>query len=239
MCELFGACSKYPLKLNEYIKEFYSHSSQHPHGCGLALLNGAEALIEKEPIQADKSHYLHERLTVPIADKVVLGHIRYATIGNIEYRNCHPYTGKDITGRRWTLIHNGTIFKYDPLNKYVNKQQGDTDSERILLYLLDQINQQTETHGILDSEVRFRVLDAIFCDMAEGNKLNFLIYDGECLYVHTNYEGSLHFWQEEGRVMISTSPLRDGSWKPFPMTTLLAFKDGELLYTGTNHHQVY
>lgn len=34
------------------------------------------------------------------------------------------YTKKDDSGRRWTVIHNGTIFDYPPLYKYMKLQKG-------------------------------------------------------------------------------------------------------------------
>lgn len=80
MCELFGVCAKKSGRMNEYLKAFYSHSNKHPHGWGLALLEGNEVSIEKEPAQASKSCYLKERLTSTIDSRVILAHIRYATI---------------------------------------------------------------------------------------------------------------------------------------------------------------
>ncbi len=45
--------------MNDYLREFYSHSNKHPHGWGVACLEKQEAMIEKkEPLQAAKSHYL-------------------------------------------------------------------------------------------------------------------------------------------------------------------------------------
>lgn len=192
MCELFGVSSEKPGMRNEYLKKFYSHSNKHPHGWGLALLEGNEASIEKEPAQASKSYYLKERMSFPVNSRTVLAHIRYATIGNVEYANCHPYSIKDISGRRWTQVHNGTIFDYRPLEKFVRYQSGDTDSERILLYLVEKINRaQVLRKRPLSGEERFRLLDDIIGSMSRGNKLNLLIYDGEYMYVHTNYADSL------------------------------------------------
>ncbi len=135
MCEIFGVSSLNDFTANEYLKTFYSHSDFHPHGWGLACISRNGALIEKESIKASRSNYLRERLSQPVSAKILLAHIRYATIGNVEYKNCHPFTGKDGSGRRWTLIHNGTIFDFAPLYPYTKKQKGDTDSERIFLYL--------------------------------------------------------------------------------------------------------
>ena len=240
MCEIFGVNSNNNYIANDYLKEFYSHSNHHPHGWGLACLDKNEVNIEKEPIQATKSHYLKERLSLPIAAKTVFAHIRYATIGNIEYRNCHPYTKKDNSDRRWTLIHNGTIFEYTPLNKFSKVQKGDTDSERILLYLVEQINKkQQELQRPLNDIERFFLLDTIFIELSKGNKLNLLFYDGEFMYVHTNYKHSLHFLEKENCTIFSTSPLSEENWQLVPFTKLLAYQDGKLVKEGTNHQNEY
>ena len=183
---------------------------------------------------------MKERLTFPIDSRTVLAHIRYATIGNVEYTNCHPYTVKDISGRRWTQVHNGTIFDYAPLEKFVKYQSGDTDSERILLYLVEEINQaHMLRRKTLSGEERFRLLDDILVSMSKGNKLNLLIYDGEYMYVHTNYADSLFYKEIDGGLVFATVPLDKEVWKPVPFTTLLAYRDGQLVFTGTNHGNVY
>jgi glutamine amidotransferase len=240
MCELFGFSAARRYEINEYLKTFYSHSPNHPDGWGLVCFEGSEAFIEKEPMQASKSRYLKNRLTLPIDNQNVFAHIRYATIGNVEYSNCHPYTGKDSTGRRWTFIHNGTIFDYGKLNKYCAIQSGDTDSERILLYILDEINENVKKKGqALEPKERFLLLDGIISDMSKGNKLNLLLYDGEYTYVHTNYRDSLYYLKGEERIIFSTQPLSDEDWKPVDFTTLLVYRNGEKVFSGTNHGNEY
>jgi glutamine amidotransferase len=240
MCELFGVSSKEQVEINEYLKKFFAHSNAHPHGWGMACMEKNEIALEKEPIQASKSNYLKERLSVPIKAKNGFAHIRYATIGNVEYRNCHPYTKKDVAGRRWTLVHNGTIFEYAPLDRYVGKQMGDTDSERILLYIVDRINrEEKERKRKLEKTERFEILDSIVVEMSKGNKLNLLLYDGELFYVHTNYENSLYKKEEDQTVFFSTTPLSRDGWSPVTFGTLLAYKDGELVFQGTSHSNAY
>ncbi len=238
MCEIFGVCLSKKIKLNEYLREFFSHSSKHPHGWGMGILNKNHVSIEKEPESANKSHYLRERLREPITEKNMLAHIRYATIGNVEYKNCHPYSIKDKRGRRWTMIHNGTIFDYDPLNKYVHTQNGDTDSERILMYITDRINLK-EKAGLLSSSQRFELLDEIIADMSKGNKLNLILYDGEIMYVHTNYVNSLYYLEKEEGFIISTTPLSNDEWKKVPFMTLISLKDGKVMQKGKCHGNEY
>ena len=236
VCELFGFSGHCPVTINEELKTFFSHSDKHPHGWGLALIEGNHAAIEKEPWQADDSHYLKARLRDPIRVKTALAHIRLATIGKMEWKNCHPYTAVDHSGRRWVLIHNGTIFEYAPMNPYVARQNGDTDSERILLYLIDQVNDRSEQLGHpLTAEERFALLDELVAKMAPGNKLNILLSDGELLYAHTNYRGSLHQRKTQDGVFLATLPLTPSPWEPLPLTTLVAYREGELICTGTCH----
>lgn len=240
MCELFGINSEENIQINDYLKEFFSHSHAHPHGWGMACMNGNTVQVEKEPMQASKSNYLKERLSVPVQVKNAFAHIRYATIGNVEYRNCHPYTKKDKSGRWWTLIHNGTIFDYAPLNKYVSIQNGDTDSERILLYLVELVDQEERRlQRPLDAKERFWLLDSVIAKMAEGNKLNLMLYDGELFYVHTNYQDSLYELEKENQFLFSTSPLSQEAWHPVTFTTLLAYQNGKRVLTGTNHGNEY
>lgn len=104
MCELFGFSSEKGFAINEYLNEFFSHSVKHPHGWGLVCLDGNQAVIEKEPLQASESEFLQEYLKKTIENRNVFAHIRYATVGNVDYRNCHPYaviqsrTSKIVSG---------------------------------------------------------------------------------------------------------------------------------------------
>lgn len=240
MCEILGLSFEKETTINDYLKIFYSHSNNHPHGWGLAVVDKNNINIEKEPIKASKSSYLKEKLSEPIITKTALAHIRYATIGNIDYKNCHPYSITDNCDRRWTLIHNGTIFEYKPLCKFLKLQNGETDSERILMYMIEQINKKQKEKGkILNAEERFTLLDSVICDMSKGNKLNLLFFDGEYIYAHTNYADSLHYLETESGVVFSTLPLTNDEWKNLPMTTLFAYKNGKLKFSGTNHRQEY
>lgn len=240
MCELFGFTSRKPLTVNDELKSFFSHSDEHPNGWGLALLDKDRFSLEKEPIRALDSLYLKQRLRSPIVAQAALAHIRLATIGIMEWKNCHPFTGTDQSGRHWTLIHNGTIFECSAMEKYVRTQSGDTDSERILLFILDRMNKAFAAKGRrLTAEERFRVLDEVVVAAAPENKLNLLIYDGELLYAHTNFQNSLYQRVTPDSVFISTRPLTLDDWEPVPMTQLIAYRREQLAFTGTVHGQEY
>ncbi len=236
MCEIFGLSAKKPVEINGWLNELYSHSAVFPNGWGLAVLDGNEVNIEKEPVQAIASTYLKNRLSQPIVTNSALAHIRHAVPESMQYCNCHPFTKKEISGRRWTLAHNGAIFQFEELEPYKEQQSGITDTERILLYLVDRMNHMEAEKGcLLNEEERFQVLDEMFCAMSEENRLNMLIFDGEYMYAHTNKKNDLFYRQIQEYTVVATKPLDDEIWQPVPFTTLIAFKDGETVFTGTNH----
>ncbi|MGN0293184.1 MAG: class II glutamine amidotransferase [Lachnospiraceae bacterium] len=236
MCEIFGLSAKKPVEINAWLTELYSHSVKFPNGWGLAVIDGNEVNIEKEPVQAVSSVYLKNRLSQPIVTSCALAHIRHAVPESMQYCNCHPFTRKGVSGRRWTIAHNGAIFEFAPLEPYKKLQNGITDTERILMYLVDRMNQAEAAAGRrFDAEERFAMLDEMVCDMSEGNRLNMLIFDGEYLYAHTNKKDDLFYRQTENYTVVATKPLDDQLWQPVPFTTLIAFKDGKTVFTGTNH----
>ncbi len=244
MCELFGVSGKKPILVNDYLKEFISHSKDHPNGWGLAVFDGDSVNVEKEPVNASKSRYLQERLRHNIEAKTIFSHIRYATKGSISYLNSHPFVRKDDSKRTWTLIHNGTIFECAELDRYVKLQEGTTDSERILYYMIDKINERIKKEGRdLEAKERFEVIEqAVYTITRHNNKVNLLIYDGELFYVHCNMRDTLHQKKTQDSLIISTvplGPLDRSDWEPVPLTTLQAYKEDELVFSGRQHDGEY
>lgn len=241
MCEMLGISAKRRLSANGILRAFFSHAEQHPHGWGFATFqDGSAPATEKEAIKATESERLKRILAEPIEERVLLAHIRLATVGHLEYENCHPFTATDNCGRIWTLVHNGTIFNGPQLNDYIGMQYGDTDSERVLLYLIDRIGREQIRRGRdLDEEERFGMLGAAIAELSKGNKLNLLIYDGTVMYAHCNFRGSLHFCRETDAVTFSTRPLPGKRWDEVPFTSLIAVKDGEIVRTSPPHGNEY
>ena len=236
MCELFGISARTPVDVRNYLRTFYSHSNKHPHGWGIMRENDSKPEIIKEPVCATGSRILNGIIQKTEPQKGLLAHIRLATVGSIKYDNCHPYTGFDMSGRRWTLIHNGTIYSGIQLTRYLQEQTGDTDSERIFLYLIDEINREIILNDApLSADMRCRVISRIAEQLSPRNKLNLMIYDGELLYVHKNMKDTLMYKEIEEGVVISTQALDEGEWKQFPMTQTLVFKDGKCVFEGKMH----
>lgn len=238
MCELFGVSSPHQIYVNDLLKEFFSHSTMHPHGWGMALFHGNSASVEKEPTPAFRSAYLKKRLAHTINADNMIAHIRLATIGSMDYENCHPFVLRDKFDRCYTLAHNGTMFDCPVLSPFQYMQEGQTDSERLLYYIVDRINHAS-AGGEPSAKERFDIIDQVVVEASPHNKMNFLLYDSEFMYVHTNFAGSLYSARIDGATVFSTLPLGRHTWKPVRFTTLLAYKNGELVYTGTTHGNEY
>ena len=238
MCELLGISSAQKVDCNDLLNTFFSHASEHPDGWGLARFYGNSVSLEKEPVSALESVYLKNRLTDGIREDVLIAHIRKASVGNLSYRNSHPFARRDASGRLWTLAHNGTIFESPELAPYAQIQSGSTDSERILYDLVDRINA-SGTPGALSAAERFSVVEDVVHTITPNNMVNLLIYDGELLYTHANRKDSLHLLRREESVVISSKPLTQADWEPAPLNTLLAFRHGKPAFTGKAHGNEY
>ena len=235
MCELLGFSSSRETDIRVYLNEFFSHGIQHPHGWGFMRENQGSTEIIKEAVSSVESNKIARIIEETLPQKTTLAHIRLATIGSIRFENCHPYSQTDYSGRSWTLIHNGTIYSGKQLMKYMHTQIGDTDSERISLALLDEINEkQPKT-----AKQRFDVVDNFVVSLSKRNKLNLMIYDGELLYVHQNMRDTLYYKSENDGIVFSTKPLDNGDWKLYPMTQLCAFQSGKKVFEGTKHEHIF
>lgn len=240
MCELFGVSSKMHVQINDYLYEFYSHCEEHPHGWGLAIMQGNTSIIQKQPVKANQSDELKKLLLNDLIVEHAFAHIRLATVGYTDSFNCHPFSQIDNAGRTWTLIHNGTIFKFEDLNKYTSKQVGETDSERILLYIIDEVNSlQDELERSLNTDECFQLINEIITDLAKGNKLNIMIFNGEMLFVHTNYKNSLYYMEKDDSMFLSTRPLTRDKWKQLPINTVIGIINSEVVFKGKQHEHEF
>ena len=206
MCELFGVNSARPVRTNDLLQDFFTHCCDHPQGWGIALCDHGVS-IEKEPKKASTSAYLRERMNSTILARNV---------------------GYDISGRTWTQIHNGTLFEAPDVDPYFYRERGSTDSERMLLYFLDRVEEATLKAGHpLNADERTTLVEKTLAHLTPHNKINVLLFDGEQLYVHTNYKGSLHVCEDGRSAWFSTLPLRH------------VYKNGQRIYEGASHGHEY
>ena len=91
----------------------------------------------------------------------------------------------------------------------------------------------------LCAEQRFQIINDAVVKLAPENKLNLLLFDGEQMYVHTNYKDSLYLLEKDDSTMFSTVPLSEEDWKPVPFAQLLAYREGKPVFAGTKHGAEY
>ena len=210
-------------------------------GWGLANMQSNEFVIDKEPMKASCSEHLKNILSNPVIGKNVFAHIRLATMGEIISPNCHPFTEADDNNRSWMLIHNGTIFDYPKLNDYIKKEKGNTDSERILLYIIDKVNEFERDKGRLSTiKERFNLLTDIVADLSKNNKLNLMFYDGDLTYIHSNMRDSLYYLKDDESFLVASTPLTDDeNWKPVELNKLFGLIDGNIIFESEEHENEF
>lgn len=237
MCEIFCFNSNKPKQINQCLECFYKHSDEHPDGWGLATMQSDEFVVDKEPVKASCSEHLKDILSNPVVGKNVFAHIRLATVGEIVSPNCHPFIEADDNNRSWMLIHNGTIFQYPELEKYREKEKGNTDSERILLFIIDKVNEFEKAKGAPSTiKERFNLLTDIIADLSYNNKLNLMIYDGDLTYIHSNMRDSLYYLKNEDGFLVASTPLDDDeNWKAVELNKLFALIDGNIIFESEEH----
>jgi len=248
MCQLLAVTAERPVEINDEVKLFLQNSFIHKHGWGYADFSGGKTFVKRETAPAYESEHARKLLSSPLRLQNALFHIRYATVGGVEHENTHPLSAMDMSGRRWTVIHNGTVFGFDKLNSYFYKQRGATDTERLLLYLVDRINQKNlEVRRPLVDKQRFKVVDRVLRDVAQGNKLNIILFDSEILYVHANSrtgsrvlgeaaKNDFLYELDTGKArLFCTVPLDSRGWDPVPLNTLRAYRNGALVQEAAPH----
>lgn len=239
LCELYGIVGNNKININKTLSLFYKHSDKNPHGWGLAYLddNDISQTIYKEAVCANESKILPKLFKKPIETKVAIGHIRFATIGKITKVNCHPFSINDCTGRQWTLAHNGNIYSGLKLISYTKTQIGQTDSERVLLHIIENIDKATNEKGAeLSATERCKLVDISISELSYRNKLNLLIYDSELFYVHTNIKDTLYYSLQEDHYCFVTVPLENNfEWSKVPLNKLNVYLGIDRVYLGEDH----
>lgn len=242
VCELFAVSAAAPVDVSRYLHCFFQHSVRHPHGWGVSWQDRDKVVLHKEPVRAIDSAFARELVSHPVTHAHLLAHIRLATCGRSSYENCHPFVHTDYDGLEWMMVHNGTIFNDALITGYDRHETGDTDSERIILFLTDLLNTAELRYGnTLDFEGRFEALNNAIVRLSNGNKLNIILDDGENLYVHTNtMSHTLYMKRESGATLFSTQALDDSTlWQPVPTAQLQVYRAGELVRQAPAHSNIF
>lgn len=237
MCELYAINSLRPVRANEHLDIFFQDAEWNPDGWGLAWRMGDGVFMYKEELSALDSTCLRYLLDDPIRSKGIVAHIRNATRGLKTYNNCHPFLRRDTSGRLWVIAHNGTMLDSRLIDGYGAWALGDTDSEQVVIYLIDIIDDLIEAKGgELTFGERFVALSHAVEELSASNKLNLVLDDGDYTYVHTNTLTPTLYVRVSGRTaFFCTRPLDGDGWVALPRNRLIAYRSGQVERMGARH----
>jgi predicted glutamine amidotransferase len=147
MCRLFGMSGgdrrvQATFWLLEAPDSLARQSRREPDGTGVGWFDeDGRPRLAKQPLAAYEDPAF-AREARELESTVFLAHIRYATTGEVDVRNTHPFEQR---GR--LFAHNGVILELERLERELGDDRalvrGDTDSERLFAL----ITRETERHG--------------------------------------------------------------------------------------------
>jgi len=187
-----------------------------------------------------------------VRGRIVISHVRYASVGDQVYRNTHPFV-REVWGREWVFAHNGTLHGLPEPQFY--KPVGETDSEHAFCLLMDQVRKLGPDP---DDELLRRTLEETALEISKHGQFNFLMSDGRTLYAFcSSIEGlvytirapphkrrvelvdkgededfdTIYLSSEKGEdeiaAVVATRRLTRGEpWYPLPDRILVAFRNG-------------
>lgn len=190
MCELLGMSSNHCTTINlslTVLAERGENPNLHGDGWGVAFYEGTDVRLIKDSGEAKESPWVELIKKQEIQSHDVIAHIRKSTVGEVSYRNTHPFI-RELQGRIHTFAHNGTfvgIHEHSAYNPSKFKPVGTTDSEYGFCILMDRMEKIWLQPDIIPSlDQRLSVVNKFAEDMRGLGATNFLYSDGETMFAH-------------------------------------------------------
>ncbi len=223
-------------------------TDQHRDGWGIAFFEGPGCRVFIDPSPSCDSPVAELVRKYPIHSRNVVAHIRKATQGAVCLENTHPFM-RELWGRYWIFAHNGNLKDFAPALGGRFAPVGRTDSERAFCHMLEVLRERfTGTEP--SREALFGALCELATRIAAHGEFNFLLCNGDCLFVHcstklayvvrqapfslahlTDQDMSVDFSElttpEDRVAVIATTPLTDNeAWTTIEPGSLVMFHDG-------------
>ena len=174
MCRLMAVRSQELMPLYRCLisgdNSFALQSLEHPDGWGLAYYDGKETALVKSVLPAICDS-LFEELSFSVNAHTLIGHVRLATAGLVQKRNCHPFRFGD-----WIFAHNGHVQEFrdirEPLMKrikpkFCNDIESDTDSEVFFRLLLSNYSELADVDAGIDAEPMMEAMSTTIREIRE------------------------------------------------------------------------
>ena len=249
MCQLLGMNANTPTDVMFSFTGLATRAAEHKDGFGIAFFEdrGVRLFVDhhsarESPVAELVKHY-------PIKSGNVIAHIRKATQGLVALENTHPFM-RELWGRYWVFAHNGDLKDFRPRLHGAFRPVGDTDSERALCWLMQELAKAHAAVPTIDELTR--TLAELLPHPASYGAFNLLLSNGQALWAHGATQ--LHWLQRQhpfrpatladedlsvdfaaltapsDRVaVVATQPLTTGEdWKAIAPGELKVFVDGAL-----------
>jgi glutamine amidotransferase len=135
-------------------QSLHAQSHRMPDGTGLGWFSlGDEPVRDRAPIAAhENADFTAAALNV--RSHTFVSHVRYASTGNINVHNAHPFDMRDRL-----FAHNGVVQGLDVLDSWLTDvdralMEGQTDSEMVFAYITAEIGRLGDTTAGLVAAVR-------------------------------------------------------------------------------------
>ena len=256
MCQLLGLCFNREVTMRLSFSGFRRRGIDNPDGWGAAWYRDDALNLVKEPLPAHESIMAKHFLTgVSARSTVFLAHVRFSTHGAVDYTNTHPFYRR-LNGRSWVFAHNGSLRGLRSISSGRYLPIGETDSELLFCHVLEWMSANWAPDP---SRADYVSLHQKLMDLNRFGTLNAVLSDGKTLLAYHDRRGhkGLHYVRREapfGRIrmqdedftvnlgddkdpgergyIVATVPLSDEEWCPLRPAQLLAFSNGELVFSS-------
>ena len=192
MCQLLGMNANTPTDVMFSFTGLATRAGEHKDGFGIAFFEdrGVRLFVDHHsagvsPVAELVKHY-------PIKSDNVIAHIRKATQGRVALENTHPFM-RELWGRYWVFAHNGDLKGFHPRLHAAFRPVGDTDSERALCWLMQEL---AKAHAAVPTITELtRTLAELLPRAATHGAFNVLLSNGQALWAHGSTR--LHWLQRQ------------------------------------------
>ena len=189
MCELFGLSSRIPTVATISLQRFAEHgglTGRLVDGWGLALFDGRDLRLYREPVPARDDPWLRFIESRRVPSRILISHIRHATRGEVKLANTQPFS-REISGRMHAFAHNGRLPGIEEMHSAEPlrfQPVGETDSEYAACLLFESVAPLWAGYVIPSLGDRLAVVTRFAERMRELGLANFLYSDGITLFAH-------------------------------------------------------
>jgi len=207
---------------------FSKYAKRNSDGWGVGWFEGNNAIVRRAPCRADWDEAFYDSIDEARSHNLI-AHIRYATHGEANDCNCHPFI-RHHNGRDWMMAHNGVV----PVTSTHPNAEGATDSETIFHEIMDKVREYQNSGNFRG---KYQALKKAIRNVLESYgasiNLNLLISDGNMLYAFNHHSSKTMYMLRRsksygGAILISTQKLTDENWEVIPKDRLLCINNGEI-----------